>query len=155
MPEVRIEDEVLIHAPLSAVWQVIKNPDAHARWHPYIIRITGDHRLGAMRICSVVLGGRPGATQERCIEIEEDEQWRITWAIDDDTSGFSRRVSDWRAGFNLEHREGGTLVTVHSTFRPNNVFVWLVSPWIGFRFHHTQRTILKRLQKFVEVREGR
>ncbi|MCX5559553.1 SRPBCC family protein [Streptomyces sp. NBC_00038] len=155
MPEVRIEDEVLIHAPLSAVWQVIKNPDAQARWHPYIIRITGDHRLGAMRICSVVLGGKPGATQERCIEIEEDEQWRITWAIDNDTSGFSRRVSDWRAGFNLEHREGGTLVTAHSTFRPNNVLVWLMSPWIGFRFHHTQRTILKRLQNFVEIPEGR
>lgn len=153
MAEVKIEDGLLIHAPLGAVWNAIKDPAAHARWHPYIIRITGDHRLGAMRICSIVLGGKPGATQERCIE--EDEPRRITWAIDDDTTGFIRHVTGWRTGFDLEHREGGTRVTAHSTFRPNNVLVWLMSPLIRYRCHHTQRTILKRLRRFIEVQEGR
>lgn len=153
MAEVKIDDELLIHAPVSTVWHAIKDPQVHARWHPYIVRITGEHRLGEVRTCKVMIDHRPGATSERCIAL--DEEWRITWVVEDDSTGFSRKVTDWQTGFDLELRAGGTLVTAHSTFRPSNVLVWLMSPLIGRRLHHTQRTILKRLQSFIELKEGR
>ena len=33
--------------------------EAHARWHPFATRITGEHGLGATRACAVVVGKDP------------------------------------------------------------------------------------------------
>jgi uncharacterized protein YndB with AHSA1/START domain len=146
----KIEDEIHVDSPPGDVWRAIEDPIAHAGWHPFVERITGEHRAGASRTCSVRMGTKTGETRERCIEANGERA--ITWAIEDDTTGFSRMVSDWRAGFSLVPDERGTIVTARSAFRPRNLAVRAMTPLIRRRFHGVQRTILASLKETVEAR---
>ena len=49
-----------------------------------------------------------------------------------------------------ELRLDATIVTAHSTLRPNNIFVRAMLTVIRRRFHQTQQAILRGLQKDVE-----
>ena len=59
-------------------------------------------------------------------------------------------VSGWRSGFSVAERDGATIVTAESTFRPNNVLVRAMLPVIRRKFHRTQQAILRGLQEAVE-----
>src|SRR5919198_1206516 len=76
-----------------------------------------------------------------------DVVWR---AIEDDSTGFGRMVTGWRSGFSLAEREGATIVTAESTFRPGNLLVRAMLPVIRRKFHQTQQAILRGLQDAVE-----
>ncbi len=153
MSQINIKDEILINAPVNKVWQAIKDPAIHAEWHPAITHIGGEHKLGAVRKCDVNVGGKPGHTEERCSVFEEGR--KIMWTIEMDSTGFSRMVSDWTAGFNLEAKDSNTtLVTAQSTFQPKNFLVRLMMPFIKRQFHQTQQAILDGLKQFVEKQQG-
>jgi uncharacterized protein YndB with AHSA1/START domain len=147
--EVRIVDELRLDAPIDAVWQAIADPSAHAGWHPFVDAIEGGHELQAVRSCSVRVGRRAGTTKERCVE--RDERARIAWAIEEDSTGFGRMVSGWRSGFTLTDRDGATIVSAQSAFRPGNRLVQAMLPLIRRRFHQTQRAILRGLREAVEA----
>ena len=149
MTEVRIEDEIRVDASPLEVWEAIKDPATHARWHPFVTEITGEHALGHVRRCSVVVGKKTGETKERCVE--EDEASRISWAIEEDSSGFGRMVSGWRAGFALRQGEGATVVRAESTFQPNNLLVRAMMPIVRRKFHQAQRAILAGLKESLEA----
>jgi uncharacterized protein YndB with AHSA1/START domain len=147
--EVRIDDEVLVDAPATTVWEAIKDPAAHAQWHPFVTGISGEHRLGATRTCAVSVGKKSGQTRERCIADEEGR--RIAWSIEEDSTGFLRLVSDWSAGFGLEARDGAsTRVTAESVFEPKNALVRLMLPLVRRKFHQAQRAILAGLKAAAE-----
>lgn len=149
MTEVRIADDIRVDASIDVVWHAIEDPEAHARWHPFVTAIGGGHELREIRECSVLIGKKPGTTKERCVE--RDERARIIWAIEEDSTGFGRMVSGWRSGFSLIERGGTTIVTAESTFRPNNVLVRAMLPLIRRKFHQTQQAILHGLQQAIEV----
>jgi uncharacterized protein YndB with AHSA1/START domain len=148
MSEARIADQVQLDAPIDVVWQAIEDTAAHARWHPFVTAIAGGHELHETRSCSVQVGKKEGTTKERCVEREEGA--RIAWAIEEDSTGFGRMVSGWRSGFSLAERDGATVVTAQSVFRPSNVLVRAMLPLIRRRFHQTQQAILRGLQEAVE-----
>ena len=148
MTLVRIADELRLDAPIDVVWQAIEDPAAHARWHPFLGAIAGEHELHEVRSCSVRVGKKEGTTKERCVEREEGV--RLAWAIEEDSTGFARMVSGWRSGFSLAESEGATVVTAQSTFRPKNVLVRAMLPVIRRKFHQTQQAILHGLQDAVE-----
>jgi uncharacterized protein YndB with AHSA1/START domain len=148
MAEVHIEDELVVNAPRSEVWRAIKDPVAHADWHPFVTRIEGEHQLGAVRSCAVLAGKKVGKTSERCVE--EEEGRRIIWSIEEDSTGFLRMASDWRAGFELESRNGTTLVLAQSRFRPKNLIARLALPVVRRKFHRAQQQILSGLKRAVE-----
>jgi uncharacterized protein YndB with AHSA1/START domain len=148
MRQVEIKDQLTVDAGPATVWAAIKDPSAHAAWHPFLTEITGAHEAGAERVCSVNLAGKASHTRERCIT--EQPHQRIIWRIDEDTSGFSRMVSDWTAGFSLTPANGGTLVTAESAFRPRNPFVRLMMPMIRRKFHQTQKAILEGLKRYTD-----
>lgn len=149
MPEVRIEDEVRVDAAALEVWEAIKDPATHTHWHPFVTEISGEHELGRMRTCAVIVGKKAGETKERCVE--EDHARRITWAMEEDSTGFGRMVSGWRAGFALQQRDGATVVRAFSTFEPKNVLVHAMIPIIRRKFHQTQRAILTGLKESLEA----
>ena len=149
MAEVRIDDNVLVEAPASVVWQVVKDPAAHAQWHPFVTTISGEHHLGATRTCAVSLGKKRGQTRERCVV--DDNERRIAWAVEEDSSGFLRLVKNWTAGFQLEARDGAsTQVTAESVFEPRNPLVRLMLPMVRGKFHGAQRAILAGLKAAAE-----
>jgi uncharacterized protein YndB with AHSA1/START domain len=147
MSEVRIADELRVDAPIDVVWRAIEDPAAHTRWHPFVSAIAGGHELHEIRSCSVQVGNKEGTTRERCVE--RDEGARIAWAIEEDSTGFARMVSGWRSGFSLAERDGATIVTAHSTFRPKNVLVRAMLPLVRRKFHQTQQAILRALQEAI------
>jgi hypothetical protein len=148
MSDIRITDQTRVSAASDAVWLAIANPAAHARWHPFVTEITGEHELDQTRACAVLVGGKPGRTRERCVEY--DDRRRIVWAIEEDSSGFSKMVSGWRAGFTLTPNGETTLVDAESVFRPKNVIVRAMVPIIRRRFHRAQRAILAGLKDALE-----
>jgi uncharacterized protein YndB with AHSA1/START domain len=145
-----IADEMVINAPVERVWAAIQNPGEHVTWHPFATEIDGDHALGAVRTCSVVLGGKPGTSRERCSAF--DESARIAWTVEQDSSGFTRMVSDWSSGFRLQPEgDTATRVRAESAFRPRGPLVRLMTPVIARKFHQTQRAILDGLRQHVEA----
>jgi uncharacterized protein YndB with AHSA1/START domain len=144
---VRIVDELRLDAPADVVWRAIEDPSAHAGWHPFVTAIAGGHELHELRSCSVQVGGKEGKTKERCVEREEGA--RIIWAVEEDSTGFGRMVSDWRSGFSVAERDGATIVTAESSFRPSTVLVRALLPVIRRKFHQTQRSILRGLRDSV------
>ena len=152
MSEIRIEDTLAVEASPFEVWHALKDPDVHARWHPFVTEIAGEHRLGQARKCSVIVAGKHGETKERCV-VEEPAS-RIAWLVEEDSTGFGRMVSNWRAGFSLTERGDATVVAAESTFEPNNVLVRAMLPIIRRRFHQTQRAILAALKESIETHRG-
>ena len=148
MAEMRITDEALIDAPPDEVWAAIKDPGTHARWHPFVTAISGEHRLGATRSCSVIVGKKTGETKERCFEDEQER--RLSWAIEEDSTGFSRMVSDWRASFSLQALDGTTRVSAESVFEPKSALIRLMSPLVKRKFHQAQQAILAALKQAAE-----
>jgi hypothetical protein len=149
MSEVRIADHVRVDAPVAAVWSAIEDRAAHARWHPFVTAIAGRHELDQLRTCSVLVGNKQGQTKERCVE--HDRGRRITWEIEEDSTGFGRMVTGWRAGFALASSDSGTVVTAESTFRPRKLLVRTMLPLIRRKFHHTQQAILRGLKDSLET----
>lgn len=152
MTHVTIADQVRVEADAARVWDAIKDPREHAGWHPFVTEIRGEHRLGEPRACSVLVGKKAGTTRERCVA--EEPQRLIEWAIDEDTTGFSRMVRAWRAGFWLEPNGSSTLVSARSMFEPRSVLVRAMVPIIRPRFHQTQRSILAGLKGSLEGDAG-
>jgi uncharacterized protein YndB with AHSA1/START domain len=143
-----ITDEVVVHAPAERVWKAIQDPGQHVAWHPFATRIDGEHALGGVRTCSVQVGKKPGTTRERCSAYEEGSE--IMWTVEQDSSGFSRMVADWRTGFSLEPQgPEETRVRARSLFRPK-LFARVMMPVIRVKFHQTQRAILDGLRQHVE-----
>jgi uncharacterized protein YndB with AHSA1/START domain len=147
---IEIADSAEVDAAVPDVWAAIADPRRHAGWHPFVTAITGSHREGAARTCEVIVGGRRGRTEEHCVRCDEGHE--IVWQVDNDTTGFSRMVSEWRAGFRLTAgpRSETTTVTAISSFRPANLLIRLTLPLVRRRFHRVQRAILAALKRHVE-----
>ena len=64
-----ITDQVIVQAPLGRVWAAIQGPAEHVKWHPFATHIDGEHALGVTRTCSVLIGGKPGSSRERCSDL--------------------------------------------------------------------------------------
>lgn len=151
MNHIKIQDDIAINASAAEVWTAIKDPAIHAEWHPFVTHISGAHELGAARKCEVTIGGTRGQTEERCAMYQEGRE--IAWRIEKDSTGFSRMVSEWTGGFRLEQVDSHTTrVTAVSAFRPRNILVRLMMPFVKRKFHQTQQAILQGLKQFVEKR---
>ncbi len=149
MSRVEITDESLVNAGASEVWKAISDVSAHAAWHPFAVAIDGEHALGASRRCEIRIGKKTGETKEHCTAYDEEK--RILWQIDEDSTGFLRLVSDWTAGFVLEPAgPGATRVTAQSSFKRRNALLLPLMPLIRRKFHQTQQAILEALKQSVE-----
>jgi uncharacterized protein YndB with AHSA1/START domain len=154
MRRVELKDQVVVNASASDVWEAIRDPSLHADWHPFVDSIRGEHAPGASRRCAVRVGKKTGETVEHCAAFEEER--RILWQVDEDSTGFLRLVSDWSAGFVLEPAgSSGTRVTAQSAFERKNPLLVLMMPMIRRKFHQTQQAILAGLKQFVEQRRAR
>jgi hypothetical protein len=71
--------------------------------------------------------------------------------IEEESTGFGRMVTGWRAGFELAGSDGATVVTAESTFRPKNLLVLAMLPIIRRKLHRTQQAILRGLKDSLEA----
>jgi hypothetical protein len=96
-----IVDELLVDAPIDVLWRAIEDPAEHgAGTRCCVLSKVGTSCTGS---CTVPVGRGHGTTRERCVERQEGA--RIVWAVEEDSTGFGRMVSDWRSGFSLAERD--------------------------------------------------
>lgn len=144
-----MRDEIIVKASVETVWEAIEDSTAHATWHPFLTHIAGEHVLGAVRKCDVLVGKKSGTTEERCSTYDKGRT--IMWTIEQDSTGFSRMASDWSAGFIVEpHGNEGTRVIARSVFTPRTLLARVMLPMIRSKFHRTQQSILGGLKQYVE-----
>lgn len=92
-------DEILIGASPQRIFAILEDARRLPDWTS-VISTSGNHEtVGVVRECEVDLDGRRGRVVERCIESVPPS--RIAWAMERDTFGFSRLVSDFGFSFTL------------------------------------------------------
>lgn len=144
--------EILIEAPPERIWAILEDSAANLpRMWPMVkhCQIDGKERVGAVRTCDVELAGRDGQTIERCIESIPNR--KLSHAIEDDSFGFSRMLSDFWFSFLLEPSSDATRVRCETHFEPKGLRGRLMSTLMFKRkFREIRETALGNLKRLAE-----
>ena len=107
-------DEILIETSPHRIFAILEDARRLPDWTSVISTSGTRETVGAVRECEVDLDGKRGNVVERCIE--SDPPRRIAWAMEEDTFGFSRLVSDFGFSFNLEPAGDGKTRVRNETY---------------------------------------
>src|SRR5919198_6185860 len=147
--------EISIEAPPDVIWALLEDSETNLpSVFPMVQTCTladgGHERVGAVRTCGVDFGGRKGETVERCIEAVPRR--RLAHVIEDDTFGFSRRLSDFWFSFELDPRPATTVVSVETHYDPKGVTGRLMSALVAKRkFRRVRELALGNLKALAEA----
>jgi hypothetical protein len=149
------QNEIVVHAAPDRIWEILEDSERHL---PSVLPMVktceiesgGRERIGAVRTCDVDFGGKTGTTVERCIESVAPR--KLTHRIEDDSFGFSRRLSDFWFSFTLEPASAGTtLVRIETHYDPRGVVGRLMSALMAKRqFGKVRASALQNLKRLAE-----
>ena len=72
-----IQTEIVIHADLTKVWDVLMNFDKYPKWNPFIISISGEPKLGNRLTVSINPPGGKGMTfKPNILTLESNKEFR-------------------------------------------------------------------------------
>jgi hypothetical protein len=124
----RIEETVLVEAPVAAVWAVLTDTAAYPDWNPFITELTGDLVAGGRLVARIAPpGGRSMVFRPTVTVVEKDH--RLQWLGHLGVPG----VFDGRHTFTLEPVGEETLVVQGEEFSGALV------PFTGAMLRRTQR----------------
>lgn len=143
-------DEILIETPPHRVFAILDDARRLPEWTSVISTSGNRETVGAVRECEVDLDGKRGSVVERCIEANPPR--RIAWAMEQDTFGFSRLVSDFGFSFTLERAgDGATRVRNETYYRPRGIFSAAMNTLVMRRkFRGVRRRWLANLKRLSE-----
>lgn len=78
MPKLTLETSIDVQAPASRLWQVLTQWDRYSLWNPFIQRIQGELKVGAvLQVTVCPPGGRAMSFRPRlqCLEAERELRW--------------------------------------------------------------------------------
>jgi len=149
------QNEIVVHASAERIWEILEDSESNLpRVLPMVktceIQSGGRERIGAVRTCDVDFGGKTGKTVERCIESVAHR--KLAHRIEDDSFGFSRRLSDFWFSFSLEPAGAGTtLVRVETHYDPRGLVGRLMSALMAKRqFGKVRESALENLKRLAE-----
>lgn len=147
--------EIVIQAPLAQIWRILEDSEVNLpRLWPMVQRCAiasgGKERVGAVRTCDVAWVGRTGQTVERCIESVPNR--KLSHAIEQDSFGFTRMLSDFWFSFVLEPQGAEvTLVRVETHYGPKGLRGRVMSAlMIKRKFREVRETALVNLKELAE-----
>lgn len=148
--------EIVIEAPPERVWAILEDSAANLpRLWPMVknCAIEGKERVGVVRTCDVEFAGRDGQTIERCIESVPNR--KLSHAIEEDSFGFTRMLSDFWFSFVLEAQDSDTTrVRVETHFDPKGLKGRLMSAlMIKRKFREVRERALLNLKRLAESDE--
>jgi hypothetical protein len=148
-------NEIVVNASPERIWEILEDSESNLpRVLPMVktcaIESGGRERIGAVRTCDVDFGGKAGTTVERCIESVANQ--KLAHRIEDDSFGFSRRLSDFWFSFTLDPAGGGTtLVRIETHYDPKGIPGRLMSTLIAKRqFGKVRESALENLKHLAE-----
>jgi hypothetical protein len=147
--------ETVIHAAPTEIWEILENSEAYLpRVLPMVktvvIESGGRERVGAVRTCEVDFGARAGTTVERCIESVPNR--KLAHAIEEDSFGFSRMLSDFWFAFALEPADAATTrVSIETHYDPKGIGGRVMSVLMAKRqFRRVRESALDNLKRLAE-----
>lgn len=150
--KLQVQNEMEIQAPAGKVWEIITDdPSYLSVLNPSVKRVTSQEPgMGAVRSCDVMMDGKTGNMEERCVQYTPLES--ITWLLQQDSLGFNKMFSDVRFSFELKPKgEHSTYVISKSFYDPKHVFSRLMNALMMRRkLYRVQENILKNLKKVAE-----
>ncbi|BDS12121.1 SRPBCC domain-containing protein [Aureispira anguillae] len=70
-----IRTEIIIHAPIQSVWDILTNFEAYPSWNPFIIRIKGDLNLGAVLATTLINNGKENHFTPQITALQKEQQF--------------------------------------------------------------------------------
>lgn len=143
-------DEILIGVLPHRIFAILEDAGRLPEWTSVISTSGTRETAGAVRECEVDLDGKRGSVVERCIEA--DPPRRIAWAMERDTFGFSRLMSDFGFSFTLEPAgDGTTRVRNETYYRSRGMFSAAMNVLVMRRkFRGVRRRWLANLKRLSE-----
>lgn len=142
----KVQTEIEIDAPPSAVWAVLSDNDNYAEWNPFITEVTGTLEEGKKLAISIQLGeGAPSKFTPIVLVAEENKELR--WLGGPKPKG----IFDGEHYFILEETAQGT-----TRFRHGEVFtgllIYAVMPFINKATTKGFNAMNSALKETVEAR---
>jgi uncharacterized protein YndB with AHSA1/START domain len=143
-------DEILIEASPHRIFAILEDAKRLPEWTSVISTSGTRETVGAVRECEVDLDGKRGRVVERCVESVPSRY--IAWAMEQDTFGFSRLVSDFGFSFSLElSANGETRVRNETYYRSRGPFAAAMNALLMRRkFRGVRRRWLANLKSLSE-----
>lgn len=151
MNNLQARNEIIINAPVSAIWAIITDINMLTRVNPGVVNASGAmDRLGATRVCQIDNKGRKGTMTEKLIELVPEK--KTVWTIESDTMGMSKMLIDTRFVFHLEKQsDHKTKVISETHYRPANLLVKLMNRFMMKKMiSKAQGEILSNIKSLTE-----
>ena len=124
-----IQTEIVIHADLTKVWDVLMNFDSYPKWNPFITSISGEPKLGKRLTVTINPPGGKGMTfKPNILTLESNKEFR--WKGKLGISG----IFDGEHYFILEFLEKDKTKFIHG-----EKFSGLLVPLLGKMLDKTQK----------------
>lgn len=156
-PKIQGQDEIIINAPVSVVWPLIKDSKRLEDWGPPVQKIEiylapGQTEEGAgsrRKVYAKFSEKRKGWYQE--IRTEQIEGRKTTFLIFEDSFGMSKILKDVGGAMEVVP-EGADKTRFIFTFyhRTKGFMGWLMNPMIKMDQKKNRRAALKSIKSFVE-----
>jgi hypothetical protein len=130
MNKLQARNEMIINAPVSAIWKVITDIGLLPSINPGVKKATGRMDIqGETRVCEFDNKGKKGMMTERLIELIPEK--KTVWTIEKDNMGMSKMLKGTRFCFMLEQLgENKTRMVNESYYKPANIFIGLMNTLI-------------------------
>jgi hypothetical protein len=151
MSKLQARNEIIINAPIGAIWNTITDINLLHKINPGVVRASGRMDFeGGTRTCEFVNKGKKGVMTERLIELVPEK--KTVWTIEHDTMGMSKMLKQTRFCFYLEKlSEQETKVINESYYQPANVFVRFMNAlMMKKKMRQIQQQILRNIKSLME-----
>jgi hypothetical protein len=144
-------------ANVRVLWDILSDSRLLPQWVPAVHGVEhceiGGEAVGALRHCSVELGGRRGKMIEECVDLVPRAS--ITYAVRSDTLGLAKMFSDYCFRISLRADGTRTMVAIDTYYTPKNVIYKLMNALIMRRqFRVVVDNILQGLCRLAERQMG-
>lgn len=151
MNNLQARNEIIINAPVSAIWAIITDINMLTRVNPGVVNVSGAmDRQGATRVCQIDNKGRKGTMTEKLLELVPEK--KTVWTIESDTMGMSKMLIDTRFVFHLEKQsDHKTKVISETHYRPANLLVKIMNRFMMKKMiSKAQGEILSNIKSLTE-----
>mgnify|MGYP002147216746 CR=1 FL=1 len=127
MSKLQVRNEAIINAPVGSIWTIITDINVLHKVNPGVVKASGNmDRPGAVRVCQIDNKGRKGTVKEKMIEFVPEE--KTVWAMESDTMGMTKMLSNARFVFKLEKLGESTTRVINETYyQPGNLIAKIMN----------------------------
>lgn len=144
-PEIRVEGERVIQAPIERIWQLITEDDKRILWETGIVSIVPleirEFGEGSRSLLIYSLDGRAFDVEERISELESMKRLEAERDGDDFDGHWSIRIES--------DGGGGALVSVTETRHPKHFYLRWMAPWVQWRDARRLERALRNLEELA------